>query len=118
MENQTKITTGAVNNNRDCMDVDLAFYKNTMQSWGIHGNGSINTTQTEEEPGRDSDKRKDKKKFNPFSLKGALLQYKKQEEYKNGEMLNINKNTENREIKKSLMKKLRQSWMCCSKQYF
>ena len=32
-------------NNGDCMDVDLAFYTNTMHSWGIHGNGSINTTE-------------------------------------------------------------------------
>mgnify|MGYP006177998987 CR=1 FL=1 len=49
------------------MDVDLAFYTNTTHSWGIHGNG-INTTQTEEEPGKDSNNRKEKKKFNPCLL--------------------------------------------------
>jgi hypothetical protein len=39
------------------------------------------------------------------------------EEYKNSDMPNINKNKEKyKERKKSLMKKLGQSWMCCSKQ--
>ena len=42
-----------------------------------------------------------------------------EEEYKNGDVLNIDKkDKEDREIKKSLMKKLRKSWMCFSKQYF
>ena len=41
-----------------------------------------------------------------------------EDEYKNGHVLNIDKdNKEDRDdIKKSLMKKLRQSWMHCSKQ--
>ena len=42
MEKETKINAGAVKN-IDCMDVHLAFYTNTMHSWGIHGN-VINTT--------------------------------------------------------------------------
>ena len=45
------------------MDVDLAFSTNATHSWGIHSNG-INKTQTEEEPGKDSNKRKEMKKLN------------------------------------------------------
>jgi len=37
-----------------------------------------------------------------------------EEEYKSGDVLNVDKKKEeDREIKKSLMKKLRQNWMCC-----
>ena len=61
MEKKTNINAGTVRNS-DCMDVDLAFFTNAMHSWGIHGNG-INTTQTEEEPGKDSNKRKEKEEF-------------------------------------------------------
>ena len=56
MEKQTKITAEAVNNS-DCMDIDMAFSTNTTHSWRIHGNG-INTTQKEDESGKDSNKRK------------------------------------------------------------
>ena len=56
MKRQTKIDTGAVKTS-NCMNVDLAFSTSTTHSWGIHGNG-INTTQTEEKPGTDSNKRK------------------------------------------------------------
>jgi hypothetical protein len=64
MEKKTNINAGTVRNS-NCMDVDLAFFTNAMHSWGIHGNG-INTTQTEEKPGKDINKRKGKKKCNTF----------------------------------------------------
>jgi hypothetical protein len=54
MKRQTKIDTGAVKTS-NCMNVDLAFSTSTTHR--IHGNG-INTTQTEEKPGTDSNKRK------------------------------------------------------------
>ena len=81
------------------MDVDLAFSANTTHSsWGIHSN-EINATHSEEEPGKDINKRKEMKKLKE-------LRY-----------ANINKSKEeDREMKKSLMKKLRLSWMGCSKQ--
>ena len=72
-EKQTKINAGAVKNN-DCMDVDFVFSKNTMHSWGIHGNG-IYTMQTEEEPGKDSNKRKEKKKFKTFFATVSAIKF-------------------------------------------
>ena len=72
---------------------------------------------TKHKPGKDSNKRKEKKKFNTFFTTVSAITVQEAEEYKNGDMPNINKNKEeDREMKKSLMKKLRQSWMCCSKQ--
>ena len=56
MENQKKTNAGAVKTS-DCMDVDLAFSTNNTHSWVIHSNG-INTTKTEEEPAKDSKKKK------------------------------------------------------------
>ena len=115
MEKQTKINAGAVKTS-DCMDVDLAFSTNTTHSWGIHSNG-INTTQTRQR--QYQEKRREKKKFNTFFTIVSAITVQEAEEYKNGDMPNINKNKEeDREMKKSLMKKLRQSWMCCSKQFF
>ena len=116
MEKQTKINAGVVKTN-DCMDVDLAFSTNTTpHSWGIHSNG-INATQTEEEPGKYINKRKEMKKLdNSFTTLSAII-VQEAEEHKNCDMPNINKSKEeNREMKKLLMKKLRLSWMGCSKQ--
>ena len=107
MEKQTKINAGAVKTSK-CMDVEMAFStKNTTHSWGIHSNG-INTTQTEEEPAKTVEKEK-KEKFNTFfTIVSAITAVQETEEYKNGVMPNINKNKEeDREMKKSLMKKLR-----------
>jgi hypothetical protein len=99
------------------MDVDLAFSANTTHSsWGIHSN-EINATHSEEEPGKDINKRKEMKKLNnSFTTLSAII-LQEEEEYKNCDMPNINKSKEeDREMKKSLMKKLRLSWMGCSKQ--
>ena len=57
MEKRAKINEAGMVKASNCMDVDWAFSTNTTYSWGIHGNG-INTTQTEEKPGTDSNKRK------------------------------------------------------------
>ena len=98
------------------MDVDLAFSTNATHSWGIHSNG-INKTQTEEEPGKDSNKREETKKLNNFFTTLSAIIVQEAEEYKNCDMPDINKSKEeDREMKKSLMKKLRLSWMGCSKQ--
>ena len=60
---------------------------------------------------------REKKKFNTFFTTVSAITVQEAEEYKNGDMPNINKNKEeDREMKKSLMKTLRQSWMGCSKQ--
>jgi len=63
-------------------------------------------------------KRKEKKKFNTFfTIVSTITVLKDEEEYKNGDIPNINNNKEeDKEMKKSLMKKLSQSWMGCSKQ--
>jgi hypothetical protein len=71
---------------------------------------------THHRPGKDSIKRKEKKKFNTFFTIVSTITMQEAEEYKNGDMPNIKKNKEGREMKKSPMKKSRQSWMCCSKQ--
>ena len=47
------------------MDIDSAFHATLHTDWGIRGNG-INPTQTEGEPCKDSNKRKEIKKLNPF----------------------------------------------------
>ena len=62
MEKQTKIHAGAVKTS-DCMDVDLAFSTNITHNWEIHSNG-IDAMHTEEEAGKDSNKRKGMKKLN------------------------------------------------------
>ena len=115
MEKQTKINAGAVKTS-NCMDVDLAFSTNTTHNWGIHSNG-INAMQTEEEPSKDINKRKEMKNLNnSFTTLSAII-VQEAEEYKNCDMPDINKSKEeDREMKKSLMKKLRLSWMGCSKQ--
>ena len=115
MEKQTKINAGAEKTS-NYMDVDLAFSTNTTHNWEIHSNG-INATQTEEEPGKDINKRKEMKKLNnSFTTMSAII-VQEAEEYKNCDMTNINKSKEEyREMKESLMKKLRLSWMGCSKQ--
>ena len=82
------------------MDIDSAFYTTLHTDWGIRGNG-INPTQTEGEPCKDSNKRKEIKKLNPFLLQWALIQCMKQEEYKNGDMLKIIKNYKEDRNKKS-----------------
>ena len=75
---------------------------------------------TQHKPGKDSIKRKEKKRgsLTPFSLATvSAITVQETEECKNGDMPNINKNKEDdREMKKSLRKKLRQRGMCCSMQ--
>ena len=72
---------------------------------------------TQHKPGKDSIKSKEKKKFNTFFTTVSAIIVQEEEEYKNCDMTKTNKSKEeDREMKKSLMKKLRQSWMCCSKQ--
>ena len=57
------------------------------------------------------------KKLNNFFATLSAIIVQEEEEYKNCDMPNINKSKEeDREMKKSLMKKLRLSWMGCSKQ--
>jgi hypothetical protein len=47
----------------------------------------------------------------------SAITVQEREEYNNGDILKINKNKEeDKEMKKSLMKNLRQNWMCYSKQ--
>ena len=71
---------------------------------------------TQHKPGKDSVKWKEKKKFNTFFTIVSAITVQEAEEYKNGDMPKINKNKEeDREMKNSLMKKLHQSWMWCSK---
>ena len=90
----------------DCMDFDLAFSTNTTHSWGIHSNG-INKTQTEEEPGKDINKREETKKLNNFFTTLSAIIVQEVEEYKNCDVPNIIKNKEDdRKVKKLLMKKL------------
>jgi len=68
MEKQLKLNAeAAVKNVNYYMDVDLAFHTNTTHSWGIHGN-DIKKTQTKEEPGKVSPKRKKRRRLTPFSL--------------------------------------------------
>ena len=86
MEKQTKINAGAVKTS-DCMDVDLEFSTNTTLSWGIHRNGI-----TQQKPGKDSNKRKEKKKFNTFFTILSAITVLEKEEYKNGDMPNTNTN--------------------------
>ena len=74
--------------------------------------------QAEEEPGKDSNKRKEMKKLNnSFTTLSAII-VQEAEEYKNCDMPNIKNKSkeEDREMKNSPMKKLRRSWMGCSKQ--
>ena len=73
---------------------------------------------TQHKPDKDSIKRKEKKKFNTFfTTVSAITVQEAEGYYKNGDMPKINKNKEeDREMKRSLLKKLCQSWMCCSKQ--
>jgi len=67
MEKQLKLNAEAAVKNVNYMDVDLAFHTNTRHSWGIHGN-DIKKTQTKEEPGKVSHKRKKRRRLTPFSL--------------------------------------------------
>ena len=71
------------------------------QQWNQHNANRRRTS-------KDSRKRK-KEKFNTFfTIVSAITAVQETEEYKNGVMPNINKNKEeDREMKKSLMKKLR-----------
>jgi hypothetical protein len=72
---------------------------------------------TQHKPGKDSIKSKEKKKFNTFfTIIVSAITLQEADEYENGGMPNINGKEEDREMKKTLMQKFRQSWMCCSKQ--
>ena len=88
----------------DCMDFDLAFSTNTTHSWGIHSN-EIKKTQTWQRQYQEK-----RKKCSTFFTIVSAITVQEAEDYKNSNMPNINKNKEeDREMKKSLMKKLRQS---------
>ena len=98
------------------MDVDLAFSK-TLRTVGEFMAMVSTKRKQKKNQAKTATIEKKRRSLTPFSLQLALLQCKKQEEYNNDDMLNINRNKEEgREIKKSLTKKLRQSWMCCSQQ--
>ena len=72
---------------------------------------------TQHKPCKDSIKSKEKKKFNTFfTIIVSAITLQEADEYENGGMPNINGKEEDREMKKTLMQKFRQSWMCCSKQ--
>jgi hypothetical protein len=97
------------------MDVDLAFHTNTTHSWGIHGNDNkknANKRRTRQSQPQE----KEKKTFNSFFTTVSAItvnaarrivqewQYVKHQQ----------KSRRRQRNKKSLMKKLRQSWMCCT----
>ena len=98
------------------MDVDLAFDTNTtvgefMAMVSTHRKKKKNQakTVTREKEWRSLITRS-------FTTLSAII-VQEAEEYKTCNMQKINKSKEKgREMKKPLMKKLRQSWMCCSMQ--